>query len=68
MSDDINAGWGRDGWGTGAWGTTEPKLEVTITDTNSPVSAGDELTVDVEVTNVGGPGSDDVDLIIEEQE
>jgi len=45
-----------------------PTFEVQITTTNSPVEAGETLTVDVDVVNVGDfAGEKDVTLSVEEQ-
>ena len=45
-----------------------PTFEVQITATNSPVEAGETLTVDVDVVNVGDfDGEKDVALLVEEQ-
>lgn len=45
-----------------------PTFEVSITATNSPVEAGETLTVDVDVVNVGDfDGEKDVALSVEEQ-
>lgn len=65
-SERRYAGWGRGAWGSGSWGD-DPHFEVTIVDTNSPVDAGDTLEVDIEVENLGGSGSQDVTLDVEEQ-
>jgi len=61
-----------DMWGVGTNGDPAPTsplfdFQTTITGTNTPVTSGDSLTVDVDVTNIGtGPGEDDVTLDINE--
>jgi len=64
MADE---GWGRSGWGEDGWGTPLADFQVEIVATNSPVAAGEQLDVDVEITNQGGPGEREVTLDVAEQ-
>ncbi len=60
-------GWGRRAYGSQRYGKDDPYFEVEITETNSPVEAGDTVEVDVDVVNRGGSGDQTLDLTIEEQ-
>lgn len=63
--NDTDTGYGRNAYSSGPYGD-EPKFEVTIVNTNSPVDAGGVVEVEVEVKNTGGEGTQDITLGVEE--
>lgn len=65
--NDGDLGAGRGEAGSGIVGDP-PRFEVTIVETNSPVDAGGTIEVDVVVENVGGEGSQSVDLEVQGEE